>query len=349
MISVIVPVYGVEPYLRECIDSILNQTYRDFEIILVDDGSPDECGTICDEYANQDDRVRVFHTENHGLSAARNVGLIEARGEAISFIDSDDWIEPNMLEMMEMKLKETRADLCICGFWIENGALQKEHHFGKDDYSGITALKALIEGRINDNVWNKLYRRELFYNSNSDDDFANEKTDDMLLFPEGKNFEDYYVMHRIMIKAKRVEIITESYYHYRMRLDSITRNYSAKNLIDYAEAHFERYFFLQQDNSVKNQFSESVIMAEAAKGVSKVWRWWYGCNDKEKRENSVKLKEMETFIRSNCPLFGYYSWPFYLRLSSFFMHSRGKISLFILYHLNGAYRKMRPDKVNILQ
>ena len=98
MISVIVPVYNVEPYLHECIDSILNQTYQALEILLIDDGSPDKCGIICEEYAKNDPRIKVFHTENYGLSAARNLGLREAKGEYIGFVDSDDWLEPDMYD-----------------------------------------------------------------------------------------------------------------------------------------------------------------------------------------------------------------------------------------------------------
>ena len=100
MISIIVPVYRVEPYLRQCIESILGQTYRDIEVLLIDDGSPDHSREICDEYAEKDGRVRVFHTENRGLSAARNLGLQEAKGEYIGFVDSDDWIEPEMYEVL---------------------------------------------------------------------------------------------------------------------------------------------------------------------------------------------------------------------------------------------------------
>lgn len=121
MISIIVPVYKVEPYLRQCVDSILNQTYRDLEILLIDDGSPDCCGKICDEYEKKDKRVRVFHTENRGLSIARNLGLKETQGDYIGFVDSDDWIEPDMYEVLLKCLEETGADICVCGYSYENG------------------------------------------------------------------------------------------------------------------------------------------------------------------------------------------------------------------------------------
>ncbi len=116
MISIIVPVYKDEPYLRQCVDSILNQTYRDIEVLLIDDGSPDRCGEICDEFAKKDQRIRVFHTENKGLSAARNLGLREAKGEYIGFVDSDDWIEPDMYEVLLKRMQETGADISVCSF-----------------------------------------------------------------------------------------------------------------------------------------------------------------------------------------------------------------------------------------
>ncbi|MBP5416507.1 MAG: glycosyltransferase family 2 protein [Clostridiales bacterium] len=346
MISVIVPVYNVEPYLKKCIDSILNQTYHDFEVILIDDGSKDGSGMICDKYAIKDDRVRVFHTENRGLSAARNRGLIEARGDTVCFVDSDDWIEPNFLQEMWMKMNEMAADVCICGYSLENATTQKDIHFEREYYTGNDALRALIKGRINTHAWNKLYRRAVFCNSLHNDGNISRNTDNMLLFPEGKNFEDYYIMHKILSNAREVIVLEESLYHYRIRMDSITKNYSAKNLIDYADAHFARYSFLRNDKSSLNQFSESEVMAEAAKGLSKVWRWWHGCSHEEKIENHERLKEMEGFIRNDCPLFGYKTWPRYLRISSFFMHSRSKASLFALYYINISYRRLRPNKAN---
>lgn len=115
-ISIIVPVYKAEPYLRKCIDSILNQTFKDFELILVDDGSPDRCGEICDEYALKDSRIKIIHKENSGRSSARNVGLDIAQGEYIGFVDSDDWIEPDMYEVLYSKAKIESADIIALNY-----------------------------------------------------------------------------------------------------------------------------------------------------------------------------------------------------------------------------------------
>ncbi len=116
-ISIIVPVYKVEPYLRKCVDSILAQTFTDFEVILVDDGSPDNSGKICDEYASKDSRVRVIHKENGGLSSARNAGIDVARGKYLGFVDSDDYIEKDMYELLYDNIVKEQADLSICGIY----------------------------------------------------------------------------------------------------------------------------------------------------------------------------------------------------------------------------------------
>ena len=189
MISVIVPVYKVEPYLHQCIDSILGQTYRDLEVLLIDDGSPDKCGEICDEYGRQDKRVRVFHTENRGLSAARNLGLNEATGEYIGFVDSDDWIVPDMYEVLLKRLEENRADISVCGVSYEAIDSRREFAFIEAIYTRTESLECLIDGEINNGVWNKLYCRELFKG---------------ICFPEGKSSEDISVTQRVICAADKL-------------------------------------------------------------------------------------------------------------------------------------------------
>ena len=133
MISVIIPVYNVEPYLRKCLDSIVNQTYRDLEILVVDDGSTDGSGAICDSYAEKDERVVVFHTENRGLSAARNLGLDNAKGEWINFLDSDDWMDSECFEFAISVAEDKKADLVFWGYVKEYENHSIEKHFPWDD------------------------------------------------------------------------------------------------------------------------------------------------------------------------------------------------------------------------
>ena len=333
MITVIVPVYKVEPYLRQCIESILNQTYTEIEILLINDGSPDDCGKICEEYACLYDRVRAFHIENRGLSAARNYGLQQARGAFIGFVDSDDWIEPGMFQNMLHKMEKAGADICVCGYWEENGATSILHQFADVSYTTSEALDALLAEKINNNVWNKLYRRELFRN---------------ICFPDGKNYEDIAVMHNLLYSAGRVAVIPAPEYHYRVRQESITKTYSAANLIDFADAYLCRYFFFLNEEKELFIKNRKELLHSAAKGISKVWRWWHGCKHEDRQMHEHRIRALARFSKENFPLFGFSSWPRYLRLSAPFMHSRCKASFAVLYALNQMFRKIWPEQGNVV-
>ena len=327
MISVIVPVYKVAPYLRQCIESIQSQTYRNLEILLIDDGSPDECGKICEEYKEQDKRIRVFHTENKGLSSARNVGIQSATGNYIGFVDSDDWIEPDMYEVLLRELKE--ADISVCGY--DSGAQRVQ--LTEAVYIGADALRALVDDKFNNNVWNKLYRRKLF---------------EGVLFPEGRNYEDVAVMHRIVDRAKAIAVESSVLYHYRIRPESITKTFTAKNLLDYADSRLSRYNFFRDERPELFEEKKVELLLLTTNGISKVWRWWYGCSAEEKRQYSGRIKELHQLTRENIPLFGYRSWPIFMRISALFMHSSSEISFAILYTLNQIFRKLWPGKANVV-
>ncbi len=163
-LSIIVPVYKVEKYLPKCIDSILAQTFKDFELILIDDGSPDHCGEICDEYATKDPRIRVIHQENQGVSAARNAGLDIATGSYIGFVDSDDWIEPAMYETMVGLANKQDLDVVICGArqWSESGAPLFDDFPSEKNYSKDELLEAMYStpNPLSGCLWNKLFRAQ---------------------------------------------------------------------------------------------------------------------------------------------------------------------------------------------
>ena len=208
-ISVIVPVYNVEPYLRQCVDSILGQTFRDFELILVDDGSPDGCPAICDEYAEKDSRVKVIHKENGGLSSARNAGLDVAAGEYIAFVDSDDWIHPEYLERMLAVIKNIHADMAMCGvekFW-EDKPRAEQFPLADECLPHDKAVSLMTTS-----IWyhmiacNKLYRKSLF---------------DGIRFPEGYLHEDEAIFHRIVERCNQVALVKDVMYHYRQTKSSI--------------------------------------------------------------------------------------------------------------------------------
>ena len=228
LISVIVPVYKVEEYLCECLDSIINQTYKNLEIILVDDGSPDNCGKICDEYALKDSRIKVIHQQNGGLSAARNAGLDIANGDYIGFVDSDDYIELNMYEELYNSLNENNADMSACGiecFGLKN----KTESYGNRVLNNPDFLKLLLKDEITSYAVNKLYKKKLF----SD-----------IRFPAGKKFEDMAVLHLVAEKSSSTAATDKTFYNYRIRKNSITSsglNSANADHMEAAHSRTERY------------------------------------------------------------------------------------------------------------
>lgn len=212
LVSIIVPVYKVEKYLERCVNSILNQTYRNIEVILVDDGSPDKCGVICDEYQKKDNRIRVIHKKNGGLSDARNVAIPLVKGEYISFIDSDDWVSPYYVEHLYKAVSMCQADLGIS--WFENvfegKALRSEPEKELMRYECLTAGECLKKLLYQDGVevcaWGKLYKTELFED---------------LRYPVGKLYEDIPVTYETVKQSKKISVIRNVDYYYFQRGDSI--------------------------------------------------------------------------------------------------------------------------------
>ncbi|MFZ7121851.1 MAG: glycosyltransferase family 2 protein [Eubacteriaceae bacterium] len=233
MISVIVLVYNMENYLNECLKSISIQTYSNFEVILVDDGSSDNSGAVCDLFAKNDKRFKVIHRENGGVSIARNTGLKAAKGRYVCFVDSDDWIRKELLEELINLLEKYCADIAECCFFTEkNDCLyekEKVHCYSKHEY-----MIELLERTIDSYICGKLYKRELFNNN---------------AFPIGKTLEDMLIMPEIIKKTSRIIKTNQKYYYYRTRLDSITRHsdYELRNHTALAEAFRLRYYIAQDE------------------------------------------------------------------------------------------------------
>jgi len=232
LISVIVPVYNVEQYLEKCVDSIINQTYKNIEIILVDDGSKDNSGKMCDELQQKDDRIKVIHKENGGLSDARNAGLKIANGQYIGFVDSDDYIEPDMFETLYNLNKKYNSDISIVSFYeIYKGKVIGVRNSKKiEELNKIDAMKELlIDTRIQSYAWNKLFRRELF---------------DGIEFPTNKNFEDIATTLLVFEKANKVVLFEEPKYNYVRRDDSIVGKKNYKTYKDYLDVISSKYQYL---------------------------------------------------------------------------------------------------------
>ena len=232
LISVIVPIYKVEEYLDECVASILSQTHSRLEVILVDDGSPDNCPQMCDDWAKKDERIRVIHKINGGLSDARNAGIEIATGEYIAFVDSDDFIMPDMLEKLLAAIQREKADIAACGILDCEG--DRRRAWGCKDLAGTP--ERIFDLLYHDTAypvaaWNKLYRRECWQE---------------LRFPVGKTCEDAFTTYRLIHNARRIVMVPQALYCYRIRPGSImTAAFSLKKM-DEEEAWRCNYEFMAQ-------------------------------------------------------------------------------------------------------
>lgn len=234
-VSIIVPVYKVESYLDKCVSSIVNQSYTNLEIILVDDGSPDDCPAMCDAWAEKDSRIRVIHKTNGGLSDARNAGMAVATGELMAFVDSDDWIAPDMYEHLYRRLAKDNSDIAACGVqmvWENEATHRVLTREGNCTLNQEEAMRAIIEESwLKQPVWYKLYKTALVRD---------------ILFPKGKYHEDVFWSYQAVGRAKRVSVSDHIGYYYLQRGGSIMgEGYSPKRL-DAVEAKVQRCTYIQE-------------------------------------------------------------------------------------------------------
>ena len=245
IVSIIVPVYNVERYLDKCIQSILKQTFYDFEVILVDDGSTDNSGKICDKYGKLDSRVKVIHKKNGGLSSARNKGIEVAKGNFIAFIDSDDYIHNQMLEILYKGINQNNSDISICKYkrFKENEIIKDKTYdiesISFKNYTNIEALSNLQSESVVEFViaCNKLYRKELFNN---------------LRYEDGRIHEDEFIIHKLLYKCNLVSYTSAELYYYLRRDNSIMALRNNNSILDALDAYGERIVFYK--NIKQKQF-----------------------------------------------------------------------------------------------
>ncbi|MCP3030053.1 glycosyltransferase family 2 protein [Halobacillus sp. A1] len=237
-VSVIVPIYKVEKYLHRCINSILQQTYQKIEVILIDDGSPDRCGKIADEFARKDTRVKTFHKENGGLSDARNYGMKHVTGEFTMFVDSDDWLEPKAIDHMVHAILSFQADVVQSAFYYAHKTymLFDQRYYTKNGdlilLNNENLMKELVKNETVKNfAWGKLYRTKLLKD---------------IPFKKGVLFEDVFWAHQVMHRVNRFIILNEPLYYYLQRDDSIVANYTTRNL-DIIKGLKERHAFIEKE------------------------------------------------------------------------------------------------------
>ena len=271
LVSVIIPIYNVESYLERCVDSILSQTYRNLEVILVDDGSTDCCGEMCDCFAEKDDRIRVIHKKNGGLSDARNVALDICTGEYISFVDSDDYVSSDFIETLYHAIQKHKTKLAICGIMKFDG-------FGKFtvDYAPSNVEESVSGSKMAETVWrpaawNKLYHRSLFQG---------------IRYPVGKLYEDLFIYHDILAQVDSIAFTGKISYYYFDRQDSImNKKYDIRNadLIEGLDLRIQKLREMKYDDLADQQLS--FVFNETVKAFEKLDR----AGDLEKR----RLKEVK--------------------------------------------------------
>ena len=271
LISVIVPVYRVEEFLDDCIKSIVEQSYHNLEIILVDDVSQDKFPLKCDEWARRDERIRVIHKKNGGLSDARNTGIRMASGDYIAFIDSDDWVSPDFFENLYYSLIKSNAQIAASGIvWAYNDHLQNDKFiYDQRMFSPEEALETLIQGRgFYAVAWNKLYKKTLF---------------EGIEFPVGKLHEDEFVTYRLVGKATKLILCQNAIYYYRQREGSIMQEWSIRHL-DALDAFFQRNTYLKK-NYPKLYVNDKVTLLMACVGF---FRECSKLTDFKSEENKIR-------------------------------------------------------------
>lgn len=280
LISIIVPVYKAEVTLSKCVNSIIGQSYRNLEIILVDDGSPDACGAICDQYAMSDERVRVIHQANYGLSAARNAALDIMQGAFVGFVDSDDYIDGDMISNLYRTMQENDAQISVCGFckFFDDGKKTTENPFSEtvvmEHDEAMTMF--LPDERIGSQPCNKLFCAELF----SD-----------VRFPIGRVYEDLAIMHLVFNRASRVACVPECYYHYFIHESSISFTQNARWAYGLYRAFADRVVFMRE-NGYGGQIFDICLVKACRFAISGLRQW-----NRKSEDEFAYITDARAFLR----------------------------------------------------
>ena len=327
MISIILAVYNGERFLRECLESLRNQTLNELRFILIDDGSTDSSGRICEEYAKNDPRFSVVHTENRGLCKARETGIAiaaEQGAKFIGFVDCDDWVEPDMYQVLLKAAEEADADVVECGYYTEYPDLTQTWLPGVSGANAGEALYDLLKGASHDYAWNKLWKTELFAG---------------FRFPlDGPYADDMGVTWRIYSQAQCVTGVRKPLYHYRQVKTSIVHT-NNMNLVNRWKVALDRYNGLENEPKAlmnnaqweqvrKNQLRSCVFIA------GKNMLYWLDYPKDQREKHHDDLLEMSKFVRANVSAFGEKTWELPLRICTFLARYPNKISLLLARGVN---------------
>ena len=283
LVSVVIPVYNVSRYLPQCLESVLAQTYQNIEVLIIDDGSTDGSGSICDRFAERDSRIRAIHTDNRGLSAARNLGLENMSGTFVFFIDSDDWIEPNTVETLVKAALRTKADVVTMKACMEFVGKTSNLRAGKKRsrvYRGGDILAAYAVGLLGNAAWNKLYRAECFRD---------------VRFPDGRNYEDVIVAHRLMKglaeNGGTVAALPDALYHIRVRKSSISHSWTPENVCDCWAAYHGKFEELPD--------YREMLLPECFVAIRRMWSSFGSYSREEQARVEATVREMRDFSKKH--------------------------------------------------
>ena len=290
-ISVLIPIYNAEKYLGRCLDSLQRQSWTDFEIIAVDDGSQDGSVRICEEYARTDHRLRLIRQANQGVSAARNTCLRESRGEYLTFVDSDDWVEPQYLEALLNACQEQRVPLSACNHWIEGAKRRKVCFSGYQSqiFSARQACENVLYHRPPDvSPWGKLYRRQILT---------------QICYPEGKYYEDTYCIADILLQAGQMVYLNQPLYHYCIHGESISRGQFQPAKLQFLEA------VNHMTQRVEEQFPElkNGVRRRKVHAALSVRRYLVDCPSQAKKirkelEREIRFQARSVLLNPKAPL-----------------------------------------------
>lgn len=283
VVSVIIPVYNTSAYLAQCLESVIGQTYRNLDIIVIDDGSTDGSGIMCDRYADSDPRIRVFHMDNKGISASRNFGIEKAAGRYLAFVDSDDWMERNAIQILIEAAERFDADIvtayCFDEYVGRTSAVQTNLEEERG-VSGQDVLPLFASGDLKHVVWNKLFRAECLSGHR---------------FPEGCIYEDVATTWKIMKELAGsggvVATVPQCLFHYRVRKSSVSHSSSFRNLADSWAAYRGKFEGLYE--------YREYLYPECIGQIAKMWKNYTGFNREERKLARPIVREMRDFSREN--------------------------------------------------
>lgn len=285
LVSIIVPVYGVEAYLSECVDSLLAQTYQNLEIILIDDSSPDSSAAICDRYAQKDTRINVIHKKNGGAASARNAGLDMANGDCICFVDADDVVEKEYVEHLLTALTDADADIAVCGYYDLTRSQRRIVRCQKPGtYSQVEYLACFLEDWSCSLLWNKIYRREVI---------------GKLRMTEGHKIDDEFFTYRVVMDSKKIVVTEPPLYGYRMRASSVMHGSDRERLLlDKIEFLRVRY----NDIAQRYPILEPAYFQDAVDTMTRYWRASYRLSAAQAEIQKWVSKRIGKLLRSNMPV-----------------------------------------------